>query len=147
MRTTRIRTLDNRLVIVPNSVIGQNQVENYTYPDPSYRIDVTIGVGYDSDIEQVERIIETAVLSVPEVMKSKPPIIELAEFGDSAMIFRALYWFKSYVDFRSKTEVNKAVYRALTEANIDMPFTTFDVNLAYKDQPKNPGDPKDTSSD
>jgi len=133
VRTTRIRTLDNRLIIVPNSVIGQNQVENYTYPDPSYRVDVSIGVSYDSDIDQVEKIIATAVLSVPEVLNEKPPIVELAEFGDSALIFRALYWFRSYVDFRRKTKVNKAIYRALTKANIEMPFVTYDVNLAYKD--------------
>ena len=44
LRSTRIRTLDNRLVIVPNSSISNNQVVNYTYPDPRYRIQTEIGV-------------------------------------------------------------------------------------------------------
>jgi len=46
IRTTKIHTRDNRLVIVPNSTIGNNQVVNYTYPDPQYRVQMDIGVGY-----------------------------------------------------------------------------------------------------
>jgi small-conductance mechanosensitive channel len=132
VRTTRIRTLDNRLVIVPNSVIGRNQVENYTYPDSSYRVDVQVGIGYGSDIDQVVHTIEGAVLSVSGIYDAKPPFVELAEFGDSALIFRVLYWLDTYADIRLKTKVNKAIYRALTAANIEMPFITYDVNLAYK---------------
>ena len=45
-RTTRIRTRDNRLVIVPNATIGKSQVVNYTYPDPHYRIEMEIGISY-----------------------------------------------------------------------------------------------------
>ena len=131
-RTTRIRTLDNRLVIVPNSIIGKNQVENYSYPDPSYRIDVSLGIGYDSDIDHVIKTIEQAILSVDEIMKNPAPIVALVEFGDSAMIFRAMYWLKSYQDIQRRTDVNKAIYQALKEEKIDMPYITYDVNLVYK---------------
>ena len=133
MRTTRIRTVDNRLVIVPNSVIGRNQVENYTYPDPSYRVDIAVGIGYDSDLELVEKTIEEAVLSVPGLLEDKDPFVALDEFGDSALIYRVQYWLRSYNDIRLQTEVHKIIYRALTDANIEMPFITYDINLAYKD--------------
>lgn len=131
-RTTRIRTLDNRMVIVPNSIIGRNQVENFTYPDPSIRLEVRLGIAYGSDIDQVLDIIEKAVLDVKDVMQTKPPLVDFIEFGDSAMIFQAIYWLKTYGDIRVRTEVNKAIYHALTEANIEMPYITYDVNLAYK---------------
>ena len=52
LRTTRIRTRDNRLVIVPNSTISKNQVVNYTFPDPRYRIQTHVGIGYGTDIEE-----------------------------------------------------------------------------------------------
>ena len=55
LRTTRIRTRDNRMVIVPNSVIGVNQVINYTYPDPRYRIQTHVGIAYGTDIETPAR--------------------------------------------------------------------------------------------
>ena len=54
-RTTKIRTRDNRMVIVPNSTIGNNQVVNYTFPDPRYRIQVDIGIGYGTDIKTVRK--------------------------------------------------------------------------------------------
>jgi small-conductance mechanosensitive channel len=136
MRTTRIRTLDNRLVIVPNAVIGRSQVENFTYPDPSVRVDISVGIGYGSDLELVERTIEGAVLSVPGILHEKEPFIELSEFGDSAMIYRVRYWLKNYNDIRLQTEVKKAIYQALTEADVDMPFITYDVNVSYKDRPQ-----------
>ena len=133
MRTTRIRTLDNRLVIVPNSVIGRNQIENYTYPDPSYRVDISVGIGYGSDLDLVEEMIENAVLSVSGLLEGQVPFVEMNEFGDSALIYRVRYWLKSYTDVQLQTEVNKAIYQALTAANIEMPFITYDVNLSYKE--------------
>ena len=50
LRSTRIRTLDNRLVIVPNSQISNNLVVNYTNTDPHYRIQSEIGVAYGTDL-------------------------------------------------------------------------------------------------
>jgi small-conductance mechanosensitive channel len=136
-RTTQIRTIDNRRVIVPNSIIGNSQVENYTGPDPSLRMEVSLGIAYGSDIDQVLEIMSNAILSVPGVMDNQPPVVEFREFGDSAMIFRALYWLNNYRDIRLRTQVNRSIYMALTEANIEMPFVTYDVNLAYKDQLQN----------
>lgn len=133
-RTTQIRTVDNRLVIVPNSIIGNSQVENFTGPDPSLRLEVSLGIGYGSDVDQVLEIIKNAIQSVPGTSDSQPPVVEFREFGDSAMIFRALYWLKDYHDIRLRTEVNRSIYMALTEANIEMPFVTYDINLSYKDQ-------------
>ena len=131
-RTTRIRTLDNRLVIIPNSIIGRNQVENFSYPDPSYGVSVSLGIGYGSDINQVIDIITEAILNTPGLMESKPPRVEFMEFGDSAMIFRAIYWLRSYTDILLRTKVNKSISDALNKANIEMPFTTYDVNLVSK---------------
>lgn len=132
-RTTRIRTLDNRLVIVPNSTIGRNQVENYSYPDPSYRVDITLGIGYDSDIDHVIRVLETAVLRVPGILDTAQPIVRLQEFGDSAMIFQVLYWLRTYEDIQLQTQVNKSIFESLVEADIEMPFVTYDINLAYRE--------------
>lgn len=131
-RTTQIRTLDNRLVIIPNSVIGNGQIEKFTYPDPSYRIDVSLGIAYGSNIDRVIEIIEQAISSVPGILKSKPPMVDFLEFGDSAMIFRAMYWLETYEDIRLRTHVNKSISQALDNTNIDMPFITYDVNLFHK---------------
>jgi small-conductance mechanosensitive channel len=129
-RTTRIRTLDNRLVIVPNSAIGKSQVVNYTYPDPSYRVQAEIGIAYGSDPDQVTQVIVEAVGGVEGVLAEKPVEVLLLEFGDSALKFRVRWWLDSYTDTRNVyDQVHRVMYKALDQAGIEMPFSTYDVNM------------------
>ena len=72
LRSTRIRTRDNRLVIVPNSSISNNQVVNYTFPDPRYRIQTEIGVAYGTDLRKVREVITAALQGVEGVIPDKP---------------------------------------------------------------------------
>lgn len=133
-RTTRIRTRDNRLVIVPNSNISKNQVVNYSFPDPRYRVQIEIGIGYDADIEEVRRIIRDAVRKVDGVLPDKPVDVLFLEFGEPVMIFRVRWWIDSYIDTRRMFDrVNETMYEDLAAAGVDMPFTNDDVNLKFND--------------
>jgi MscS family membrane protein len=135
LRTTRIRTRDNRMVIVPNSVIGSNQVINYTYPDPRYRIETRVGIAYGTDIEMARRVIVEAVHQVEGVLSDKPVDALYAEMGDSAMIFRVRWWIESYRDTRRMFDkVHTALQQALDEAGIECPFPTQTLNLQVESQ-------------
>jgi small-conductance mechanosensitive channel len=137
LRTTRIRTRDNRLVIVPNSTIGKNQVINYTYPDPRYRIQTHVGIGYGSDIETARNIIVDTVRHVEGVLPDKPVDALYIEMGDSAMVFRVRWWIESYMDTRRMFDkVHTALQQALDEAGIECPFPTQEVLVKLED-----GDP------
>ena len=130
LRSSRIRTRDNRMVIVPNSVIGKSLVVNYSYPDTQYRIEIHIGLGYGTDIETARRIIVDTVRNVEGVLKDKLVEALFLEFGDSALIFRIRWWLDSYYDTRRMFDkVNTALYYALGEAGIDIPNPQFDVRL------------------
>ena len=130
LRTTRIRTRDNRLVIVPNNSISTDQVVNYTFPDPQYRIQIEIGVGYGQDIEMVRQIIIDAVSRVEGVLQDKPVDALYVEMGQSSMTFRVRWWIESFVDTRRMFDsVNTALQKALDAAGIEMPFNTFDINI------------------
>jgi MscS family membrane protein len=130
LRTTRIRTRDNRMVIVPNSVIGVNQVINYTYPDPRYRIQTHVGVAYGTDIETARRVMVESVRGVEGVLADKPVDALYVEMGDSAMIFRVRWWIESYADTRRMFDrVHTALQKALDEAGIESPFPTQTLNL------------------
>ncbi len=135
LRTTRIRTRDNRMVIVPNSVIGKNQVINYSYPDPQYRIQTHVGIGYGTDIEKARQIIVDTVRQVEGVLADKPVDALYIEMGDSAMIFRVRWWIESYRDTRRMFDkVHTALQHALDEAGIDCPFPTQTLNLLVEPQ-------------
>lgn len=123
LRSTRIRTRDNRMIIVPNSVIGKSLIVNYSYPDSQYRIQIHVGLGYGTDIEKARKVIVDAVSKVEGVLTDHPVEALFLEFGDSALIFRVRWWLDSYVDTRRMFDsVNTAMYYALNEAGIEIPF-------------------------
>jgi MscS family membrane protein len=123
LRSTRIRTRDNRMVIVPNSVISKSLIVNHSYPDTQYRIQNHVGVAYGTDIEEARKVIVEAVREVEGVLTDHPVEALFLEFGDSALIFRVRWWLDSYVDTRRMFDsVNTAVYNALNEAGIEIPF-------------------------
>jgi MscS family membrane protein len=133
LRTTRIRTRDNRLVIVPNSAIGKSQVVNYTYPDPRYRIEADVGIAYGTDIEIARHVLIEAVRHVEGVLPDRPVEALYVEMGDSAMIFCVRWWIESYVDTRRVLDqVHTALQDALDEAGIESPFPTQKLNLRFR---------------
>jgi small-conductance mechanosensitive channel len=129
-RTTRIRTRDNRMVVVPNSTIGKSQVINYTYPDPTYRVEMDIGIGYGQDIEKVRKIIVDTVRQLEGVLPNRPVDALYNAMGSSAMTFRVRWWIPTYADTRRVYDrVNTTLQNALDAAGIEMPFTTYDINI------------------
>ena len=134
-RTTRIRTLDNRMVIVPNTKIGRSQVVNYSYPDTRYRIVAQIKIDYGADIERARQLMIETVGSVDGVIRERPIDALLDEFGESALHFRVRWWCHTYTDTNHvRDSVQTALYHALTEAQIELPFTTYNVNVKHSNE-------------
>jgi len=137
-RTTRIRTGDNREVIIPNSQINESQVINYTYPDPRYRVTTIIGVAYGSDFDQMREVIKDTVSGVEGVLADKPVDIFFTKYGDSARQVHVRWWIDSYVSENPVLDkVNQALEVALDKAGIDMPFDTYDLNVKMEDEKTN----------
>jgi small-conductance mechanosensitive channel len=148
LRTTRIRTRDNRMVIVPNSTINSNQIVNYSYPDPRYRIETRIGVAYGSDIEHVRQVITDAVREVEGVLAEKPVQVLYDEMGDFAMMFRVRWWIESYADTRIMDDrVHTALQHAIDAAGIDSPFPTQTIRLESDTPPPLERPPSEVTPD
>jgi MscS family membrane protein len=85
LRSTRIVTRDNRMIIVPNSVAGGAEVINYGYPDPTYRVQTDVGVSCDADVEGARQLLIDTVRALEGVMPDKPVDALYNEMGDSAI--------------------------------------------------------------
>jgi small-conductance mechanosensitive channel len=130
LRSTRIRTDDNRMVIVPNINISKNQVINYTFPDPNYRMQLEIGVIYGADLQVVRDVITQAVRSVASVRADKPVEVHFIEFNELKMTLRVHWWVESFINSRGEYDkVNEAIYLALKDAKIEMPSSTRTISL------------------
>lgn len=130
-RTTRIRTRDNTLVIIPNSSIANGQVKNYSFPDPNYRLQLDVGIAYGTDIDQVRKVLGDAVRDVEGVLSDKPVDILYNEMGDSSMSIRVRWWINSFADKRRMYDkVNTAMQNAIDAAGIVSPFPTQQLNVS-----------------
>ena len=129
-RTTRIRTRDNRIVIMPNSIIGKNQVINYSFPDPHYRVQTEIDIEYGYDPEQVSQIIMETVPQAEGVLKGRSVETLLMKIGKSGLKFRIRWWIDTYSDANYVFDrVHRALYVALEKAGIKMSLDAYDLNL------------------
>jgi MscS family membrane protein len=130
LRSTRIRTPDNRVVILPNSTIGSNQVTNYSYPEPSYRSETHLSIGNDTDLETARRLIIDAVRGVEGVLTGKPIDALYVEMGSSGAIFRVRWWIATYRDrSRNHDQVHTALQAAFDQAGIPFASTNQSVKL------------------
>ncbi|MBA2935183.1 mechanosensitive ion channel family protein [Sphingomonas sp. CGMCC 1.13654] len=123
LRDTHLRHLSNELVVVPNSFLFKNPVKILT-DETQRRYSVTVGVGYDVDLDAAAAVIEKAVRSVEGIDADKRIDVFATEFGDSSMNFTVRWWAgsKPIEMHRTRDGVVRAVKRALDEAGMEIPF-------------------------
>ena len=130
LRSTRILTRDNRTVTVPNSVIGKGLIVNYSAPNTKYRVQTHVGVAYGTDIEHAREIMIEAIQKQDWVMQNERIEALFLEFGDSSLNFRVRCWIEHYVETRRIIDkMNSALYKALNENHIEIPFPQRDVHI------------------
>ena len=130
MRSTTIRTLNNVAVIVPNSEFVSSKLENWSYGDETVRVDVNVGVSYESDLETVIRSLREVAAEHPEVLKNPAPDVLHTGFGDSAWNMRLRIWLEdSQRHLEVHSEINCAIVRKFQQNGIEIPFPQRDLHV------------------
>jgi small-conductance mechanosensitive channel len=93
-RSTRVRKGDNTHIIVPNSEFLEKSVVNWTLSDDVLRAEVTVGVAYGSPPERVRELLHEAMRRTEGVLSEPEPEVMFDDFGDDALVFRALFWIR-----------------------------------------------------
>lgn len=130
IRSTRIKTRDDILISIPNSIIANTKIINESAPVPNFRVRVPVSVAYGSDIELVEKILTDIAMGNENLQKEPPPRVRFRVFGESSLDFELLCWAKEPA-LRGKTvhELNKAIYKTFDREGIRIPFPQRDVHL------------------
>jgi small-conductance mechanosensitive channel len=132
-RATAMRGLSNNMVIVPNAKLAQSNVTNYYLPEKRMGTSVQVAVAYDSDIDQVERVLLeiglSAVKEVPGMLPEPAPAVTLDPgFGDSSLGFTLGFQIAEFSNqFSVRHEVRKRILRRFRQEGIEMPFPTRSV--------------------
>ena len=138
-RHTTIRTFPSRnLVVIPNSVLASSIVTNYSLPVTSLWITVRVGVSYDSDLEEVERVaVEVAQQTLEDVTGKAPdesPHVRYREFGDSSIDFDVLLPANKFTDqFQIRHEFIKRLHVRFNKEGIVIPFPIRTLVMSKKE--------------
>ena len=144
MRSTKILSVENRMVVVPNSQIGKEQVVNYSYPDPSLFNTLNVRVAYENDPDEVAEIIVAAIRAVEGVDTEKDVTALLYELNEYHMLYWANWWVANYADrYPMQDKVSRAIIRALKEAAIVLPYQKGSLNVQVKPDSPPTGSPPD----
>lgn len=136
-RTTRIRTLLDHTVVVPNAKIAGSTIQNMHLPDPAVRCETTVGVSYDADTAHVERALQdelvNATRTVKELLPDPPPDVLLVELGPYAMQYVVRFQVREIAQQRVAVHaVNTRIVNRLRAEKIDIPYPTQTVRVHGK---------------
>ena len=126
--TTRINTMDNRHVIVPNGEIFGSKLENYTRNELR-RVDVAVGAAYSADLDETRQALERAVMSISESVVDPQPQVYLDSLGASSVDWQLRVWCKPAEYWGVREQLTAAAKTQLDLANISIPFPQLDVNV------------------
>lgn len=134
-RTTRIRMLQNNMVVIPNSKLAQSIVTNYYLPEKRMSLLIPVGVSYSSEPEKVERILieeaKRAVGEVPGLLSEPEPFVRfIPGFGESSLDFTLICQVQEFVDqYLAQHELKKRIFKRFKEEGIEIPFPHRTVYL------------------
>jgi potassium-dependent mechanosensitive channel len=130
MRATTITLWDRSEMIVPNKEFVTGKLVNWTLSFPESRVDVKVGVAYDSDIDLVRRVLLEVAHANPNVLKVPPPEVLLMEFADSAVLLELrVFGLYEYGRLVLLNELHTAVFREFRKHGIVIAFPQLDVRL------------------
>lgn len=130
LRTSKVRTRDGIIIIVPNSQLINNRVINWSNSNILTRFSVNVGVAYGSDVELVEKLLLEAAEEEENISDRIKSFVQFADFGDSSLDFKLFFWSEhvwriEYLKSRLRFSIDKK-FRA---NDVRIPFPQRDVHF------------------
>lgn len=130
IRATRVRTLFEEDIILPNGALVQQPIKNLTLHDSLVRVAVTVGVAYGSDLAVVRAAFERVAGDHEGADGAYPPVVLLNDFGPSALVYEISVWIHDPWSIRKhRSKLRESIVAALREHRIAIAFPQLDVHL------------------
>lgn len=122
LRSTRVHTNQNEVVIIPNQNVANNKIINHTM-QASLRLDVPFGIAYKEDIDRAREVV-LAVAEGDDRLRERPaPVVVLTEMAESSVNFELRVWIKNpHLEVPLDLEYRERIKKALDAAGISIPF-------------------------
>ncbi len=128
LRSTRVKTLDGRITVIPNADISKSMVINYSQPDQKLRYNIKVGISYSADVEKASRILLEIAGTTKGVLKEPAPSVYITDLGNFSVNLLMQVWLE---DYKLTWEVPDQIYRdtlkRFAAEKIDIPYPTTSI--------------------
>lgn len=126
--STIIKTPDNRVITVPNSLIYADTITNYSALD-TRRIDLVFGVSYDDNVVRAKELMQSVLEADERILKGPAPVIMMLELGDSSVNFAVRPWVNTEDYWSVRGDVLEKIKQALEENGLSIPYPQRDLHV------------------
>ncbi len=137
LRTSKVETTDGKTLIIPNSILTHQAVNNWTFDDDITRFKIKVSVAYGSDMNLVKQILVKCAQEHPKVKNTKPIFVRLLNFGNNGLELDLVFWADQnfYIE-NYKSEIRFAINEEFQKYGIVIPFPQSDVRIKNYDKKK-----------
>jgi small-conductance mechanosensitive channel len=131
---TQMRTLDNRVIVLPNSQITTAPIINFT-ARPTRRLDLVVGVGYDDDLQAARAALIEAAASTPLVLKDPAADVLVSSLGESSIHLTLRAWVGTNDVLAAKSALLEAIQREIRGRGLSIPYPQRDLHVYHHGAP------------
>ena len=143
---TQMRTIDNRVIVLPNSQITSAPIINFT-ARPQRRLDLVVGVGYEDDLQAARTALLAAAASTPLVLKEPASDVLVSGLGESSINLTLRAWVSTSDFLTAKSELLEAIHRESRGAGLSIPYPQRDLHVYHHGTPPGGGLARDLVDD
>ena len=147
-RSTTIKTWDGLDVVLPNRYFLENSVTNWTKSDIKKREILKVGVSYDADSREVEKILLDIVNGHSSVLKNPAPSVIFKNFGDNALEFEIYYWIelKKSSGMKVSSDMRHHIMAVFKREGINIPYPQMDIHIIGDSESESESESKNESA-
>jgi small conductance mechanosensitive channel len=125
---TILRTGDNKVIIVPNAKLGEDNIVNYSTKE-TRRVDLVVGVGYEDDLAKVKSVLSDIIAKEDRVLADPEPLVAVSELADSSVNLVVRVWVKSSDYWAVTFAMNETIKLRFDQEGISIPYPQQDVHM------------------
>lgn len=130
---TTLLTPDNKTIVIPNGLLSSDEVVNYT-KEPTRRVDLTVSVSYDNDIELAKKSVLKAAEGISLVLSDPQPFVRVSEYSDSSVNLAVRVWCKTEDYWDVHFAMIEKMRESFEKDGIEIPYQRLDVNIVNDDK-------------
>jgi small conductance mechanosensitive channel len=125
---TTFLTFDNQKLVVPNNMVWQSVIANYT-DQSTRRVDLTFGISYSDDIDKAETVIREVLAGYETILEEPEPVIKVGALGESSVDLIVRPWVRTEDYWNTYWDLTKLIKQAFDREGITIPFPQRDVHM------------------